>query len=391
MTADDSYYACQYAQARLNGETLDWATRAALGPVGDRLTSALLLAESAPITPGNRVLHMHCGEGLAAAAVGRHLHDGVLTLLDAHVAAIDAARCTLAANGVGSAQLFLSDCGQAVLDQRYDLVLSLLPKGRAVWEQTILDAAAVLHPGGDLFLAGANDAGIKTAARFVERIFGQAIVLGYRGGCRVIRAPRPPLVDLPASSYYTWQTRAERVGDLHLAYATKPGLFSWQRLDDGTRLLIEALLDRPLQDDDAVLDIGSGSGVLSLVAARQAASGTVVAVDADCRAVEATRRTLAQARAVRAEVHASDCAWAVRDRSFSAVITNPPFHRQRGTTYAISEQIIRDAGRLLVTGGRLYLVANRFLRYGPLIEAAFGNAAPLRQDNRYTVWYATKT
>jgi 16S rRNA (guanine1207-N2)-methyltransferase len=197
-------------------------------------------------------------------------------------------------------------------------------------------------------------------------------------------------VQLPPSDYYDWQIKEERVAGTDLAYATKPGLFSWQRVDDGTRLLVEALVERPLRTDDAVLDIGSGSGILSLVAAHQASRGLVVAVDADCRAVEATQRTLAHHGLAHAEALISDCGQAVRDRAFTAVVTNPPFHRQRDTTYDVVEQIIRDAAQLLTAGGRLYLVANRFLRYAPLIEAAFGNAGPLRQDNRYTVWHAVK-
>jgi len=388
MIEEGAYYHCQCADATVDGQPLTWATRAALGPPGDRLTSAMLLAGSARVAPGACVLHLHCAEGIAGVAIARQLEGGSLTLLDAHAAAVDAARCTLAANGIEGPQVMLSDCASAVRDQRYDLVLSLLPKGRAVWEQTVLDAAAILRPGGDLILAGANDAGIKSAAKFVERVFGQAIVLAYRGGCRAIRAVRPATLDLPQSNYYEWHMHEERVGKTQLAYAAKPGLFSWQHLDDGTRLLIEALYAHPLDPADCVLDLGSGCGILSLVAARQASSGSIVAVDADCRAVEATRRTLAHNHMVHAQALISD--WAVRDQSFTAVVTNPPFHRQRDTTYAVIEQMIRDAARLLVPGGRLYLVANRFLRYGSLIQEAFGNATALSQTNRYTVWYASK-
>jgi 16S rRNA (guanine1207-N2)-methyltransferase len=390
MIEQDSYYRCQYADITVDGQPLTWATRAALGPPGDRLTSAMLLAESARAAPGACVLHLHCAEGIAGVAIARQLGGGSLTLLDANAAAVDAARCTLAANGIEGPQVTLSDCASAVCDQRYDLVLSLLPKGRAVWEQTVLDAAAVLRPGGDLILAGANDAGIKSAAKFVERVFGQAIVLAYRGGCRAIRAARPAILDLPQSTYYDWRMQEQRVGETRLTCATRPGLFSWQRLDDGTRLLIEALYAHPLDPDDRVLDLGSGCGILSLVAARQATRGNIVAVDADCRAVEATRRTLAYNHVAHAQALISDCAWAVRDQAFTAVVTNPPFHRQRDTTYAVVEQMIRDAARLLLPGGRLYLVANRFLRYGPLIEEAFGSANALSQTNRFTVWYASK-
>jgi 16S rRNA (guanine1207-N2)-methyltransferase len=72
------------------------------------------------------------------------------------------------------------------------------------------------------------------------------------------------------------------------------------------------------------------------------------------------------------------------------VVTNPPFHREQATTYTIAEQIIRDAARLLRKKGRLYLVANSFLKYRPIIESAFGNATLLRETSRFKVWYATK-
>jgi 16S rRNA (guanine1207-N2)-methyltransferase len=46
---------------------------------------------------------------------------------------------------------------------------------------------------------------------------------------------------------------------------------------------------------------------------------------------------------------------------------------------------VRDAARLLRPGGRLFLVANRFLRYGDLIRETFGNVATAYADNRYHV------
>ena len=68
----------------------------------------------------------------------------------------------------------------------------------------------------------------------------------------------------------------------------------------------------------------------------------------------------------------------------------PPFHHERATTYVIAEQIIREAAALLQRHGRLYLVANSFLKYGPVIEQAFGNVEILRKTNRFKVWSATK-
>jgi 16S rRNA (guanine1207-N2)-methyltransferase len=48
-------------------------------------------------------------------------------------------------------------------------------------------------------------------------------------------------------------------------------------------------------------------------------------------------------------------------------------------------QFVRDAARVLRRGGRLFLVANRFLRYGDLLRETFGNVATAYADNRYHV------
>lgn len=392
MSEADAYYAFRRTDVQLAGQATAVWTRAALGEVGDRLTAAALLAAHVQTAPGARVLHMHCAEGASCAAVGRQLVGGTLVALDAHIAAVEATRRTLESNGVvgDAAEVTVSDCARAVAGQVFDVVLSLLPKGRAVWEQTVNDAATVLRPGGAFYLAGANDAGIKSAAKYVGEVFGKVAVLGYRGGCRLVCAVRPERVDVPDSGYYRWRTMRTQAGGQEVAFVTKPGLFSWDRLDDGSRLLIEVLSARALHEGDRVLDLGCGTGVLSQVAAQHTSPGQVVAVDADCRAVDATRRTMALVGGGETEVVLCDCAEGVRDRTFSVVVTNPPFHRDQPTTYAIAAQIIREAARLLRPRGRLYLVANAFLKYRPLIAEAFGSAERVKHDNRYNVWFAVR-
>ncbi|HUV89496.1 MAG TPA: methyltransferase, partial [Anaerolineae bacterium] len=65
--------------------------------------------------------------------------------------------------------------------------------------------------------------------------------------------------------------------------------------------------------------------------------------------------------------------------------TNPPFHQGVGVDYEVACQFVRDAARVLRRGGRLFLVANRFLRYGDLLCETFGNVATAYADNRYHV------
>jgi 16S rRNA (guanine1207-N2)-methyltransferase len=388
-----AYYDFLSHETTIQGQPAVFYSRPALGDLAEQVTSALLLDEWVRLSPTARVLCMHCGTGLVGLVVARQAPAARITLVDSHAVAVETARRTTQANQIASTEILLGDCAQPVFGRPFDHVLAHLPKGRAVWQQTILDAAQLLDEDGTFYLAGANRSGIKSAAKYVERVFGHVNVLGFRGGCRILSATKPTMPDTAGGypeDYYALRRAQTKVGDKTLVYATRPGLFSWKALDQGTRLLLETLCARPLRENDRVWDVGCGSGLLTLLAAQQANRGQVVATDVDWRAIQATLETAALNELANVEVVLSDCAEALRGQSFSAVVTNPPFHQARTTTYAIAEQIVQEAARLLDPGGRLYLVANSFLRYKPMIESAFGQAQLLAETGGFKIWHAIR-
>ena len=179
-----------------------------------------------------------------------------------------------------------------------------------------------------------------------------------------------------------YATHTITLDDVETTLVGKPGVFAWDRLDDGTAALVDAM---EIKTGDIVLDLGCGTGLAGLSCARQASRGQVVLVDADVRAVESARRTLEADETAKGEVLVSDCGSGVLDRHFDVVVTNPPFHQGVGVNYQVAHQFVRDAAQVLRPGGRLFLVANRFLRYGDLIRETFGDVAVAYADNRYHV------
>ena len=98
-----------------------------------------------------------------------------------------------------------------------------------------------------------------------------------------------------------------------------PGVYAPQ---DDTALLAEAVCREPAMPGAQVLDIGTGTGALALLAARCGAAG-VEAVDVSARAVLAawlnTRRSGEPVR-----VRRGDLASVAAGRRFDVVLANPP-------------------------------------------------------------------
>jgi 16S rRNA (guanine1207-N2)-methyltransferase len=138
-----------------------------------------------------------------------------------------------------------------------------------------------------------------------------------------------------------------------------------------------------------VLDIGCGYGIIGLCAAR--AGARAVMVDDDLLAVRCARvSAVANELADRCRVLPSDVTSAVQDRRFDLVLSNPPFHQGTDVNTATAQRIVREASGVLRPGGRLRIVANRFLPYDRVLSDTFGSVATLADDGRYRVLEAVR-
>jgi 16S rRNA (guanine1207-N2)-methyltransferase len=72
------------------------------------------------------------------------------------------------------------------------------------------------------------------------------------------------------------------------------------------------------------------------------------------------------------------------------VAANPPFHARREAGFQIAYQFMHHARRVLRPGGRLYLVANRFLAYEDFLRDQFETVREVAGDSRYKVLLAVQ-
>lgn len=361
-------------------------------PGWDRVSGAQeLLAEHADVSSAGSAYCFGCGHGALAAALWLRQPHLRLTLADPSIVALAMARRTLAANGVRGATVREELAPPPALAGAVDVVTVEAPGSRPLARRWLLEAHALLRPGGRLYIAGANDQGIQPLIGDAAALFGSAQQLGYGGRARVALAVKgepcepPAWAGEPGIAPGTWHELAVEVGGERLPLLSLPGVFSYNRLDDGTRLLLEAMPDvRGMR----VLDAGCGYGVIGVVAARRGAAA-VDMVDASLPAVAAARANVRLHRLEQASALASDALQAVIERRYDLVLTNPPFHAGKAVDYDVAHVFIEQARRVLGADGRLVLVANRFIRYERVIERFFARVRVLAQTRSFQVLEAS--
>lgn len=131
---------------------------------------------------------------------------------------------------------------------------------------------------------------------------------------------------------------------------TGHGLFSADRLDEGTRLLLDHLPDRI---EGRVLDVGCGYGALSLPIAAACPSAKIIAVDRDVVAVRYAARNASELGLANVEAHPSLGYDAVEARELDLVLCNIPARIGR---VALAHLIGGGVRRLAPAGGARIVV-----------------------------------
>ncbi|MFI5001164.1 MAG: class I SAM-dependent methyltransferase [Reyranellales bacterium] len=237
----------------------------------------------------------------------------------------------------------------------------------------------LLAPGGRLVCAGANDDGAVSLGKHVGKALGLADSLS-KFHCRVFWSVKD---DRAPPDYWRALTRLQPVGDG--SWQSQPGLFSWDRIDDGSALLAGCL---PGDLVGHVADFGCGWGYLSREAlARSPGIARLDLIDSEHRALEAARANLVDKRAA---FHWLDLTTEPVPAIYDAIVCNPPFHTGRAALPALGQSVIDAAARALRPGGRFYMVANRGLPYEPLLKAKFASFETLADNNKFRVSRATR-
>lgn len=247
-----------------------------------------------------------------------------------------------------------------LLPGSFQRIVYRISKEKAVVHHILNSAWSLLATGGELVIAGLKNEGIKTFIDKCKQVYGNGNAEKHRTAylgrfCKSKDAMcAGPLDDQDYSLLRLIQTPT-------LDYYSKPGIFGWDKIDQGSAFLLEHLPDCLAQlpvAPQSMLDLGCGYGYLTLMT-RNLALSKRTATDNNAAAVLAMNKN-ASHYCMNVEVVASD-AGASLSSCYDLILCNPPFHQGFSIDGCLTEKFLHQCRRLLSPNGIALFVVNAFI------------------------------
>ena len=173
-----------------------------------------------------------------------------------------------------------------------------------------------------------------------------------------------------------------------LELGNRPGVFSREKLDIGTRALLPCIATD--LGSARVVDLGCGNGALGLMAAQRNPGAQLTFIDESWAAVASARDNFARAFPGRhANFVVSDGLSEAAAGCADLILCNPPFHQQQVVGDQIARQLFRQSRRALAPGGTLLVVGNRHLGYHHTLKRDFTQVEHVAATPKFVVLAAS--
>ncbi|MTI49589.1 MAG: class I SAM-dependent methyltransferase [Firmicutes bacterium] len=169
---------------------------------------------------------------------------------------------------------------------------------------------------------------------------------------------------------------------IDLQFETSSDVFSPHNIDLGTLTMLSTL---EFEQEDKVLDLGCGYGVVGVLAAKIIGAENVTMVDVSEEAVNLAKKNAKLNNVPEVKIYQSDGLLELQESNFTKILSNPPYH----ANFSVPKQFIEKGFNRLELSGRMYMVTKRKKWYMNKLISVFGGVK-ITEENGYYVFMAEK-
>ena len=289
----------------------------------------------------------------------------------------------LAIGNKHSAKVMSSFTSEYKSDLKHDLVIINFPKSKDELAFTLAMIAPYMLDDAKIILVGEKKGGVQSSPKLTQHFLTSCQKIDAARHCLVYAGTvKPESLNKDFKLDDWFKSYQINVDNIALTIASLPGVFSQNKLDVGTALLLDNLPDSM---QGKVLDFGCGAGVISCLIGKKFPKTQLSLLDVSALAITSARKTL-KLNGLSGDVFASNSLSKVNG-TFQHIISNPPFHQGTKTHYQATETFLRDIIFHMKSTSDITIVANSFLKYLPIMQQQISSTRPIINKQGFTVFY----
>lgn len=172
------------------------------------------------------------------------------------------------------------------------------------------------------------------------------------------------------------------INGIALTLDTHTDMFSPNSPDTGTLAMLSSV---EINKGDRLLDLGCGSGIVGIYAAKLIGAENVVMTDSSEIAAKFAEKNAELNNVGGIRVYCGDAYENVAEKDFTLILSNPPYH----TDFSVAKSFIEGGYRRLTFGGKMIMVTKRADWYKNKLTSVFGGVKIISL-NGYFVFIAEK-
>lgn len=167
-----------------------------------------------------------------------------------------------------------------------------------------------------------------------------------------------------------------KIKDIDMKFNTSEEVFSPRNIDKGTLAMLSQV---EFSEDDKVLDLGCGYGIVGILSAKMIGGKNVVMTDVDSSAVNLSRKNAALNNVEDVKIYQSNGLKDMKEKDFTMILSNPPYHAD----FSVPKEFIEKGFNRLKVGGKMYMVTKRKEWYKNKLLSIFGGVKITEIDGYY--------
>ena len=255
----------------------------------------------------------------------------------------------------------------------FELTLVQITRSKVETQMLVAQAWNATRVGGRIVVDGQKTDGIESIFKYIRKLGIEPDGLVKAHG-RLFWFDRTD-----ANPFTAWLTPklASPAG-----FTTAPGIFSAEKIDKGSQVLLENL---PVLAGQGA-DFGAGWGYLSRAVLQSDQVEKLTLYEAEIAALNAAKQNISD---VRAAFEWTDLR-GLSGQKFDFIVTNPPFHTERAANTDLGVAFLTAAARNLKPKGQFFCVANRHLPYEAALDELFRSVTEIGGTSAFKVFQASQ-